>query len=141
MVAVSFTVSVETYPGQNVVVVGSDASLGGWDATKGLRLGYEGGQWKGKADIKSAQFEYKYVIEAHGGHSYEFGDNRKMDLGARKSADIRDSWRPFGQDQNALYTSFFLDGVSKALAIVRLSRPALHTGLSAFGRLPAPRAG
>ena len=61
----------------------------------------------GTADVSAGAIEYKYVVDSHGNASYEFGDNRKLTVGS-SDIDARDNWRPFGDAQNALYTSFFL---------------------------------
>lgn len=111
MVKVKFSIAYQTHPGQNLVVLGSPAALGSWDSAKAYRLTFTAPDvWTGIADVSDAHFEYKYALEHNGNVTPEFGDNRAIDLGKYSEADLRDSWRPFGDAQNALYTSFFLQG-------------------------------
>lgn len=112
MVKVKFSITYKTHPGQNLVVLGSPAALGAWEAAKAYRLTFTAPDvWAGCAEVSDSQFEYKYALEHNGNVTQEFGDNRAIHLGKHSEADLRDCWRPFGDAQNALYTSFFLQGI------------------------------
>lgn len=112
MTQVSFVIPYDTQPGQNLLVVGEDSALGNSNPTQGFRLTFTAPNlWTGTVKISKPQLEYKYVLDHHGSHGYEFGDNRVVDLSGHSTVELRDYWRPYGDPQNALYTSFFMQGM------------------------------
>jgi len=75
---VVFQVKCQTSWGQQVLVVGSSASLGSWNIDRAIPLTYSNDIWKSDYIDAEPEFEYKYVIEDHGSYYWEQSPNRKL---------------------------------------------------------------
>jgi hypothetical protein len=90
-----------TNPGQNVLVVGSDKSIGNWVHTSGFRMSFSpGNNWDAEVqllDVSSGVLEYKYVLvdEGTGCVFWEAGSNRTINLRDEPVGiiDCRDTWK------------------------------------------------
>ena len=76
----------QTKPGEKVVMVGSDPSLGAWSVDKALELKTSAAdfpQWKGKLVMKLASAaEFKFALKTKEGNAqWENGGNRKLVTG------------------------------------------------------------
>jgi len=92
----SFAVNATTAGGQNIYVVGSTTTLGGWDTSKALLLSSAGYPvWK--LDVTMAagtSFEYKYIRkDAAGAVTWESGANRTATVPASGLITLNDTWR------------------------------------------------
>ncbi len=84
----------ETAFGETVVMVGSTVQLGSWEPTKGVRLAWVDGLWRGQAHLPAEEVvEYKYAIVTEGGGApqWEAGLNRA--LLPLCDPDVSDVWR------------------------------------------------
>ncbi|MFJ6213794.1 carbohydrate-binding module family 20 domain-containing protein [Streptomyces sp. NPDC092296] len=92
----SFAVNATTVYGQNIYVVGNNATLGNWDPNQALLLSSASYPvWK--LDVKMAagtSFEYKYVRkEANGSVTWESGGNHSATVPGSGKVTLNDTWR------------------------------------------------
>ena len=98
---VRFRINYQTNPGQNVLVVGNDKSLGSWQHQSGLHMSFSAGNnWEAEvqlSDVPNGVLEYKYVLvdEGTGCVFWEAGSNRSVNLKeeAIGVVDMRDTWK------------------------------------------------
>ncbi|MEM9984570.1 MAG: 4-alpha-glucanotransferase [Bacteroidota bacterium] len=109
-----FNIHFQTGWGQQLAICGNLPELGNWNPDQALHLHYfDGGNWKVPLDLDDhfkGSVEYKYIIiQPHGGHEWEAGDNRSYDLNGKRFnvLDLHDQWRSRYEEQQALYSSAF----------------------------------
>ncbi|MFK7973079.1 MAG: 4-alpha-glucanotransferase [Bacteroidia bacterium] len=138
---IRFHIHYNTQYGQRLKVCGNHPTLGDWDAAAAPYLEYiDNGEWALSLDIDSkaaADLEYKFCIEEENEVRWEWGKNRKLSLPARKkTAHIRDYWRPAAQPENAWQSAAFTQ-VLMAHAPVKKQR--VPAGAQLILRMAAPR--
>jgi 4-alpha-glucanotransferase len=115
---VRFRVNYQTNPGQNVLVVGNDKSLGGWHHQSGLHMSYRAGNnWEAEVqltDVASGVLEYKYVLvdEGTGCVFWEAGSNRTVNLKEEPTGVVEmcDTWKSTHLPElSYLHTTLFRD--------------------------------
>ncbi|MFD0276025.1 carbohydrate-binding module family 20 domain-containing protein [Kitasatospora sp. NPDC127111] len=92
----SFAVNATTVYGQNVYVVGNNATLGNWDPARALPLSSAAYPvWKLDVAMPAGTaFEYKYVRkDASGAVTWESGANRTATVPASGTVTLNDTWR------------------------------------------------
>ncbi len=93
----SFAVNATTTVGQNIYVVGSDATLGSWAPANALLLSSAAYPvWKLDVSLAAGtSFEYKYIRkDAAGTVTWESGANRTATVPASGKVTLSDTWRP-----------------------------------------------
>jgi 4-alpha-glucanotransferase len=118
---ISFKIHYLTDWGQQVALTGNTPEFGNWNLARARVLDYQGnGYWGGRFDFSQLEqpLEYKYLLidERNGVRHLEWGPNRRFDPSLRKSGDVllRDSWRPKGHPEHALYTSAFFEVILRS---------------------------
>ncbi|WP_412078181.1 carbohydrate-binding module family 20 domain-containing protein [Streptomyces xanthophaeus] len=92
----SFAVNATTVPGQDVLVTGDRAELGGWNTAAALRLDPASYPvWKLDVTLPpGTSFAYKYVRkDASGTVTWESGANRTATVPANGKVTLTDTWR------------------------------------------------
>jgi alpha-amylase len=93
----SFAVNATTVTGQNIYVVGNNATLGNWDTSQALLLSSAAYPvWKLNVTLAAGTaFEYKYIRkDASGAVTWESGANRTATVPASGLVTLSDTWRP-----------------------------------------------
>ena len=108
---IKFQIDYRTHWGQGIYISGSIEELGSFDESKAVPLTPgPGEQWELEIETKSQNFSYRYFLkdENNGAIFYEFGDERKLNLGKDEGAlRVKDNWRSSNHPDNSLYTSPF----------------------------------
>lgn len=129
----------ETSPGESMLVVGSHASLGGWDPSGGLKMTTDAKEypaWTATASLsipEGSEIEYKYVrdcMESRGEYDREEIENRKLALPYRKEKTWKKIDNGFGEPGTRLQN---LEPSSKAAQ----QPPSPYGGIAAT-KVPQP---
>ncbi len=110
-----FSIDYRTVWGQRLFVCGSLPELGEWNEDNAVpMIPGAGEQWELEIDVemtKVKSIDYKYFIldERYEIVTWEFGDNRNVEIDTKKfdSIHLRDFWRPVDDPLNNLYTAPF----------------------------------
>jgi 4-alpha-glucanotransferase len=120
---INFKIHYRTEWGQQLAITGNLPPFGNDAPGKALVLNYQGdGYWGGSIEVPEppSSLEYRYLIidEPRGTRRLEANPIRHLDLSKEKADSVllKDTWRLREHDEEALYTSAFLDVILRPAA-------------------------
>ena len=108
---ISLKLNISTHWGDEVYVSGSGKELGLRDPEDAVKLQcLNDSEWVVEFDSNEELIEYKYFIKRQGGSiTWEFGEERILELSNAKKVYASDSWRFSNAKENNLFTSPFIN--------------------------------
>ena len=109
-IKLTFRINYHTRWGEHLCLIGSDASLGNWEAENAFPMYHNGdGEWEACLSLDQlVALEYKYVVKSQNGALiWEGGKNRILEEPSHKLVEFRDYWRPPTDPDLALHTQVF----------------------------------
>lgn len=107
---ITFRINFHTKWGEQLCLVGSDPSIGNWDAENAFPMYHNGdGEWEATLHFTNPfALEYKYLVKSDDGTlHWEGGKNRILEKTACRLVEIRDFWRPQTDADAAFHTQVF----------------------------------
>ncbi len=145
---IKFNIDYRTVWGQRLFICGSPKQLGfGKESDAVAMIPTVGEQWSVEVELseqEASAFDYSYLVvdERSGVTEREYGGGRKLAIDAQlyQNVDIRDYWRPVGDEQNLLSTSPFMQSFFVQTS-KKQSKKASQKGILYRLQLRLPRVG